>query len=84
MHMCCLPCAGHLQVSAELLRHLVGLASQHLSGHTPQQVVITVPAYFNSQQREATLEAAQLAGIPQVSSWWCADKQASVSNTTQE
>jgi molecular chaperone DnaK len=54
-------------VSAELLRHLLDLASQHLSGSTPQQVVITVPAYFNAQQRAATLEAARLAGIAQVS-----------------
>jgi hypothetical protein len=54
------------QVSAELLRYLVDLASQHLSGHTPQQVVITVPAYFDTQQRQATLEAAKLAGISQV------------------
>jgi molecular chaperone DnaK len=56
-----------VQVSADLLRYLVDLASQHLSGNTPQQVVITVPAYFNAQQRAATLEAAKLAGIPQVS-----------------
>lgn len=56
---------SHSQVSAELLRHLLGLASSHLSGHTPQQVVITVPAYFNTQQRAATLEAAKLAGIHQ-------------------
>lgn len=58
---------SHSQVSAELLRHLLGLASSHLSGHTPQQVVITVPAYFNTQQRAATLEAAKLAGIHQAS-----------------
>eukprot|EP00775_Hariotina_reticulata_P013170 gene13170-13300_t len=55
------------QVSAEVLRHLLHLASQKLSGEVPQQVVITVPAYFNKQQRAATLKAAQLAGIKRVS-----------------
>lgn len=55
-----------LQVSAEVLRHLLQLASQHLSGDIPDQVVITVPAYFDKQQRAATLEAAQLAGIKKV------------------
>lgn len=56
----------YLQVSAEVLRHLLQLASQHLSGDIPDQVVITVPAYFDGQQRAATLEAARLAGIKKV------------------
>lgn len=49
-----------------MLRHLLQLAAQALGGSPPQQVVITVPAYFGPQQRAATLQAAQLAGIQQV------------------
>ncbi|WIA18474.1 hypothetical protein OEZ85_009930 [Tetradesmus obliquus] len=55
------------EVSADVLRHLLQLAAQALGGSPPQQVVITVPAYFGPQQRAATLQAAQLAGIQQVS-----------------
>jgi molecular chaperone DnaK (HSP70) len=54
------------QVSADVLRHLLQLAAEALGGSPPQQVVITVPAYFDTQQRAATLQAAQLAGIQQV------------------
>jgi molecular chaperone DnaK (HSP70) len=54
-------------VTAELLRHLLQLASRHLDGAASQQVVITVPAYFSSAQRAATLAAARLAGVAQVS-----------------
>jgi molecular chaperone DnaK (HSP70) len=49
-----------------VLRHLLQLAAQALDGSPPQQVVITVPAYFDAQQRAATLQAGQLAGIQQV------------------
>ncbi|KAF6262361.1 Hsp70 protein-domain-containing protein [Scenedesmus sp. NREL 46B-D3] len=55
------------EVSADVLRHLLQLAAQALDGAPPQQVVITVPTYFDARQRAATLQAAQLAGIQQVS-----------------
>lgn len=72
------PAALRTQVSAELLRHLLQLASQHLGGQTPQQVVVTVPAYFNAAQRTATVKAARLAGIAQVSC--CKHRQCSTAS----
>lgn len=37
--------------------------AEHFLGHAVQDAVITVPAYFNDIQRQATLAAAQMAGL---------------------
>jgi molecular chaperone DnaK len=50
------------QVSAEVLRKLKRDAGQAL-GQELIKTVVTVPAYFNNEQREATKEAAKLAGL---------------------
>ncbi len=51
-----------VQVSAEILRVLAQRAEQTL-GAALDGVVITVPAYFNDAQRQATKDAARLAGL---------------------
>ena len=50
------------QVSAEVLRKLVNDASAKL-GEKIKDVVITVPAYFDNSQREATRQAGEIAGL---------------------
>ena len=50
------------EISAEVLRKLVDDASKHL-GEQVKQAVITVPAYFNDSQRQATKDAGKIAGI---------------------
>ena len=50
------------EISALVLRKLKDAAQAYL-GHTVRKAVITVPAYFNDAQRQATLEAAQIAGF---------------------
>lgn len=50
------------QVSAEVLRKLVGDASSKL-GQKITDAVITVPAYFDNSQREATRQAGEIAGL---------------------
>ena len=50
------------EISAEVLRKLVDDASKHL-GETVKQAVITVPAYFNDSQRQATKDAGKIAGL---------------------
>ena len=50
------------QVSAEVLRKMKKTAEDYL-GHAVTQAVITVPAYFNDQQRQATKDAGQIAGL---------------------
>ncbi|MEF2279723.1 molecular chaperone DnaK [Deinococcus sp. YIM 134068] len=50
------------QVSAEVLRKLVQDASAKL-GEKIRDVVITVPAYFDNSQREATKQAGEIAGL---------------------
>jgi len=50
------------EISAEVLRKLVDDASKHL-GETVRQAVITVPAYFNDSQRQATKDAGKIAGL---------------------
>lgn len=50
------------QVSAEVLRKLVQDASAKL-GEKIKDVVITVPAYFDNSQREATKQAGEIAGL---------------------
>jgi molecular chaperone DnaK len=50
------------QISAEVLRKMKQTAEDYL-GHEVTQAVITVPAYFNDQQRQATKDAGQIAGL---------------------
>lgn len=50
------------EISAEVLRKLVDDASKHL-GEQVKQAVITVPAYFNDSQRQATKDAGKIAGL---------------------
>ncbi|THF83590.1 molecular chaperone DnaK [Deinococcus sp. KSM4-11] len=50
------------QVSAEVLRKLVTDASNKL-GQKITDAVITVPAYFDNSQREATKQAGEIAGL---------------------
>ncbi|MFG1645715.1 Hsp70 family protein [Amycolatopsis sp. NPDC049252] len=52
-------------MSALILRSLVQDARRHLGGSDSGAVraVITVPAYFGAREREATFQAARLAGI---------------------
>jgi molecular chaperone HscA len=51
-----------VEVSAEILRALRSRAEERL-GMKIQQAVITVPAYFDDAQRQATKEAGRLAGL---------------------
>lgn len=51
-----------VEVSAEIIRSLVGRASETLAGEL-DGVVVTVPAYFDDAQRQATKDAATLAGV---------------------
>ncbi len=50
------------EVSAMILRKLKEAAEAYL-GQTVRKAVITVPAYFNDAQRQATIDAAQIAGF---------------------
>uniref|UniRef100_A0AAU7YRN3 Chaperone protein DnaK n=1 Tax=Gracilaria hainanensis TaxID=2871843 RepID=A0AAU7YRN3_9FLOR len=50
------------EISAQVLRKLVEDASIYL-GQQVTQAVITVPAYFNDSQRQATKDAGQIAGL---------------------
>lgn len=51
-----------IQVSADILSHLKEVAEFRLE-HPVSKAVITVPAYFNDNQRAATKQAAELAGL---------------------
>lgn len=51
-----------IEVSAEILRNLRSRAEQALGGAL-EGVVITVPAYFDDAQRQATKDAGRLAGL---------------------
>jgi molecular chaperone HscA len=51
-----------VEISAEILRTLKERAVAQLGGE-PEGVVVTVPAYFDDAQRQATKEAAKLAGL---------------------
>ncbi|MGA7875528.1 MAG: Hsp70 family protein, partial [Desulfoferrobacter sp.] len=48
--------------SAQVLRKLVDDASKYL-GEKVKEAVITVPAYFNDAQRQATKDAGEIAGL---------------------
>src|SRR5213075_1667650 len=50
------------QVSAEILRKMKKTAEDYL-GETVKEAVITVPAYFNDSQRQATKDAGRIAGL---------------------
>ena len=51
-----------VEISAEILKALAARAQQALGGDL-DGVVITVPAYFDDAQRQATRDAARLAGL---------------------
>ena len=50
------------QVSAEILKKMKKTAEDYL-GHEVKEAVITVPAYFNDSQRQATKDAGKIAGL---------------------
>ncbi|MEL7197131.1 MAG: molecular chaperone DnaK [Pseudomonadota bacterium] len=50
------------QISAFILQKMKETAESYL-GETVEQAVITVPAYFNDAQRQATKDAGQIAGL---------------------
>ena len=50
------------QTSAEVLKKMKQTAERHLGG-TVDKAVITVPAYFNDAQRQATKDAGRIAGL---------------------
>jgi molecular chaperone DnaK len=50
------------EISAQILRKLKEAAESYL-GHKVAKAVITVPAYFNDAQRQATKDAGQIAGL---------------------
>ena len=52
-----------VEVSADLLRALRARAEAQLGGPV-EAAVVTVPAYFDDAQRQATKDAARLAGLP--------------------
>ncbi len=51
-----------VEISSEILKYLKGLAEDRLGGEL-MGAVITVPAYFDDAQRQATKDAAKLAGL---------------------
>ena len=50
------------EISAQVLRKLISDAKTYL-GQDVTQAVITVPAYFNDSQRQATMDAGKIAGV---------------------
>jgi molecular chaperone DnaK len=50
------------EISAQVLRKLINDATNYL-GQEIKQAVITVPAYFNDSQRQATMDAGKIAGV---------------------
>ena len=50
------------EISAMILQYLKGYAESYL-GETVTKAVITVPAYFNDAQRQATKDAGRIAGL---------------------
>lgn len=50
------------EISAMVLREMKQIAERHV-GHKVTKAVITVPAYFNDNQRQATKDAGRIAGL---------------------
>src|SRR3954453_5027941 len=50
------------EIAAEILRKLTSDAAKHV-GEKVNEVVVTVPAYFNDAQRQATKDAGAIAGL---------------------
>jgi len=50
------------EISALVLKEIKEIAESHL-GHPVQKAVVTVPAYFNDNQRQATKDAGRIAGL---------------------
>ncbi len=50
------------EVSAMVLQYIKGFAEDYL-GEKVEKAVITVPAYFNDAQRQATKDAGKIAGL---------------------
>jgi molecular chaperone DnaK len=50
------------EISAMVLREMKGIAEERI-GQPVRQAVITVPAYFNDNQRQATRDAGRIAGL---------------------
>ena len=50
------------EISSQVLRKLAGDASKYI-GQEVTQAVVTVPAYFNDSQRQATKDAGKIAGL---------------------
>lgn len=50
------------EISAMILQHIKNYAESYL-GESVSQAVITVPAYFNDSQRQATKDAGKIAGL---------------------
>ena len=50
------------EISAAVLRHMKNIAQDYL-GETVDKAVVTVPAYFNDAQRQATKSAGAIAGL---------------------
>lgn len=50
------------QISAEVLKKMKKTAEEYL-GETVTEAVVTVPAYFNDSQRQATKDAGKIAGL---------------------
>jgi len=50
------------EISSQVLRKLAGDASKYI-GQSVDQAVVTVPAYFNDDQRQATKDAGKIAGL---------------------
>jgi molecular chaperone DnaK len=50
------------EISAQVIRKLINDAKEYL-GQDVTKAVITVPAYFNDSQRQATVDAGKIAGI---------------------
>lgn len=55
------------ECSAEVLKTLYGYLPEEMRSEDDTGIVITVPAAFNQMQKDATLKAAEMAGIGQVS-----------------
>lgn len=51
-----------IEISAMILREMKRIAELNL-GHEVQDAVVTVPAYFNDKQRQATRDAGRIAGL---------------------